>query len=417
MSIRKEDLRSDVHRLLLTAEVGQKDDLLTYSSGHLGPHSLNQNPPHREVEKSFWRRSQGNEGAPNSLQTDVHREEMKGGPLKSNTGETLGESEVRRSKKDQDKPDEDLNRPETVVSSPNSSHVQQETFRSSPDPEKKLKDLSFSDTEGLKTEGHFKTKQVSRLETDEQELWAGGNIAEKHERKLQKELQKLSEHSRPSRDRLAAFSDVFDDVCESSPVFGRILREIKTDYDLYVDHLMASQPQHSSLKVSPEDVCRAKLREMQLEEAGKEVHDLEQEVRGALEENQRARNDSHKLTANVDLEERERTELRTDVSVQSKRLQLFDVWREIQLLEEEMEEKLVPEATIAAADGQTRDVKREIMRLITTNHRLETANKAEEFDLLPLNINMRSDKRHQRRPGQRESQQSHKTDPVGGSTV
>ncbi|CAJ1067787.1 uncharacterized protein C6orf118-like [Xyrichtys novacula] len=353
MSIRKEDLRSDVHRLLLTAEVGQKDDLLTYSSGHLGPHSLNQNPPHREVEKSFWRRSQGNEGAPNSLQTDVHREEMKGGPLKSNTGETLGESE--------------------------------ETFRSSPDPEKKLKDLSFSDTEGLKTEGHFKTKQVSRLETDEQELWAGGNIAEKHERKLQK---KLSEHSRPSRDRLAAFSDVFDDVCESSPVFGRILREIKTDYDLYVDHLMASQPQHSSLKVSPEDVCRAKLREMQLEEAGKEVHDLEQEVRGALEENQRARNDSHKLTANVDLEERERTELRTDVSVQSKRLQLFDVWREIQLLEEEMEEKLVPEATIAAADGQTRDVKREIMRLITTNHRLETANKAEEFDLLPLNINM-----------------------------
>lgn len=40
-------------------------------------------------------------------------------------------------------------------------------------------------------------------------------------------LKKLSGLSWPSRDRLAVFSDVFDDVCEGSPVFGRILREIK----------------------------------------------------------------------------------------------------------------------------------------------------------------------------------------------
>lgn len=41
------------------------------------------------------------------------------------------------------------------------------------------------------------------------------------------ELEKLSAQSCPSRDRLVVFSDVFDDVCEGSPVFGRILREIK----------------------------------------------------------------------------------------------------------------------------------------------------------------------------------------------
>lgn len=40
-------------------------------------------------------------------------------------------------------------------------------------------------------------------------------------------LEKLSAQSCPSRDRLVVFSDVFDDVCEGSPVFGRILREIK----------------------------------------------------------------------------------------------------------------------------------------------------------------------------------------------
>lgn len=31
----------------------------------------------------------------------------------------------------------------------------------------------------------------------------------------------------PNRYRLMVFSDVFDDVCDSSPVFGGILREIK----------------------------------------------------------------------------------------------------------------------------------------------------------------------------------------------
>ncbi|XP_044071424.1 uncharacterized protein C6orf118-like isoform X5 [Siniperca chuatsi] len=344
---------SDIHRLLLAAEAGQKADILTYSSGHLGPRSLTQSQPHRETKQSFWRMSQSQEETPLTLQQTRTKPRA----------------------------------------------FSQKKSNSSSDPEGKQQVCStHSDQEGPNNEGQLKTKQrFGRQVIAKQDLWAGINVAEMHERKLQKELKKLSAQSWPSRDRLVVFSDVFDDVCEGSPVFGRILREIKTDYDLYVNHMMASQSSlhDMSQNTSHEDLGNGKVREMELEDAEKEVCRLEQEARRALEENIRVRNELQNVPAIINPEDIDMknaslsrlqdrgTAIGCTNCVQSKRLQVLNTWREIQQLEEEIKEKLVSTVTTTANERRIKDLKTEIMRLIASNDRLKTTNKD-----LRNNINM-----------------------------
>ncbi|XP_073338507.1 uncharacterized protein C6orf118-like [Pagrus major] len=352
--------RSDIHRLLLAAEAGQKADVQAYSSGHLGPQSLNQTQPHREKMSSFWRTSQSHEETPNPLTlqhtkalTSVKENEMKESSMPS------AEPDVSRSRQDQ-------------------ASDGKQRFCS-----------SYSDQEGLNNKGQLKTKhRFGRQVIAKQDLWAGINVAEMHERKLQKELKKLSAQSWPSRDRLVVFSDVFDDVCEGSPVFGRILREIKTDYDLYVNHLMASQ---SSLPDTVKHTNTSfvlgsgKVREMELEDAEKEVCRLEEAARRAIEENKRVRNELQNVPAikgpedsymkNISLSELPDSAVGCSDSIQFKRLQVLNTWREIRQLEEEIEKKLVSTATTTATESRIKDLKSEIMRLIASNDRLKTTNK------------------------------------------
>ncbi|XP_038593146.1 uncharacterized protein C6orf118-like [Micropterus salmoides] len=402
---------SDIHRLLLAAEAGQKADILSYYSGHLGPRSLNQSQPDREKKQSFWRMSQRQEETPLTLQqtwtkalTYVKKKEMKESPPEFSTGTALVESEVSRSEQDPatDRSShadrEAISLPKIVYCSPNSLPVQPRIF--SRKKSNSLSDLegkqqfcsSHSDQEGLNNEGQLQTKQrFGRQVRAKQDLWAGINVAEMHERKLQKELKKLSVQSWPSRDRLVVFSDVFDDVCEGSPVFGRILREIKTDYDLYVNHMMASQ---SSLQdMSLKGLGNGKVWQMELEDAEKEVCRLEQKARRALEENKRVRNELQNVPATTGPEDSgmkstslsglQDTEISCTNSVRSKRLQVLNTCREIQQLEEEIKEKLVSTVTTTATERRIKDLKAEIMRLIASNDRLKTTNKD-----LENNINM-----------------------------
>ncbi|XP_035848583.1 uncharacterized protein C6orf118-like isoform X2 [Sander lucioperca] len=367
--------RSDIQRLLLAAEAGQKADILTYSSGHLGPRCLNQSQPHRDTKQSFWRMSQSLEETPNPLTPQltrtkaslyVKKKEMKECPPEFSTGTALVESEVLRSRQDQ--------------ATHCSSHA-----------DKREDGKQHFDQEGLNNDSQLKTKQrFGRKVIAKQDLWAGIHVAEIHERKLQKELSRLSVHSWPSRDCLAVFSDVFDDVCEGSPVYGRILREIKTDYDLYVNHLMASQSSlhDTSLDTSLKDLGNGKVRQMELEDAEKEVCRLEQEARRALEENKRVQNESQNVPAIIGPEDSNMKNTYLSGlqdsctnNLQSKRLQVLNTWREIQQLEEEIKEKLVSSVTTTATEGRIKDLKKEIMRLIASNDCLKTTNRDLENDI------------------------------------
>ncbi|XP_069395089.1 uncharacterized protein C6orf118 isoform X2 [Paralichthys olivaceus] len=379
--------RADVHRLLQAAEAAQRADTLTSCSGHLGPRSPNR--PHMDTKQPFWRmsQSQGETLKPLTVQrrqiktlTVVRDKEMRESPSEFTASTNLVESEVLESRQDQTDRlphagrREDGCVPEMVhcSSNPVPSKLRassQKKPESSSDPEGKQQFCSSHVDHGeLNNEDHLKTKQwFCREFIAKQDLWAGRNVAEMHERKLQKELKKLSVQSWPSRDRLAVFSDVFDD----------------TDYDLYVNHMMDSQsaPHDQLLNVSLEDLGRCKEMEMELDEAEKEVCRLEQEARRALQENKRVRNESHNVPALTGPEDSAMkslpdsgTSLSHSDSVQVKRLQVLIMWREIQQLEEEIKEKLVSTVTTTATEKHIKHLKSERVRLIAINARLKATN-------------------------------------------
>lgn len=191
--------RSDIHRLLLAAEAGQKTDILSYSSGHLGPRGLNQ--PHSETKQSFWKSldKPQNPLTPQQTQTKtltyVKKKEKKERLSQFSTVASSVESEASRSTQDQatnvsphtDKR-EDTILPTVVNCSLNVLPVQQKAFSpkmssSSTDSEEKQQ----SDEKGLNKNGQLKTKQLfRRQDIAMQDLWGGINVAEIHERKLQK---------------------------------------------------------------------------------------------------------------------------------------------------------------------------------------------------------------------------------------
>lgn len=192
---------SDIHRLLLAAEAGQRADILAYSSGHLGPRSLNQSQPRRGTKQSFWRMSQSQEETPNPLQARtkalvrVKKKEKKECPSEFSTGTALVECEVSRSRQDLRSSHtdrrEDRSLPKIVHCASDSLPVQPRAFsqkKSNSGPEGKQQFCSsHSDQEGLNNEGQLKTKQrFGRRVKAKQNLWAGINVAEVHEKKLQK---------------------------------------------------------------------------------------------------------------------------------------------------------------------------------------------------------------------------------------
>lgn len=199
---------SDIHRLLQAAEAAQRADIKTYSSGHLGPRSLSQSQPQREKKQAFWRMSQSRGETPNPLRvqqtqrtkalTNVKKTEIKGSPSEFSTSTTFVESEASRCYQATDCSShanrrEDISLPEIVYCSSNSLPVQQRVYSqkkssSSSHPEGKQQFcLSLSNQEGLNNEGQQKTKQQFGSQViAKQDLWAGINIAEMHERKLQK---------------------------------------------------------------------------------------------------------------------------------------------------------------------------------------------------------------------------------------
>ncbi|XP_025753049.1 uncharacterized protein C6orf118 isoform X1 [Oreochromis niloticus] len=395
---------SDIHRLLLAAEAGQKADILAYSSGHLGPRSLNPSQPQEETKSFFWRMSQSQEESRNPLslqqiQTKAKKNEMKEFPPEFTSGTALVEPRVLGSTQDHTShPErrEHISLPQIVYRP--SRTLQKACSQKKPKSPSDLGvnhhfTLSRSDQDGLNDQDQQEKKKCFGWQVmAKPDLWAGKNVAEMHARKLQEGLIKLSAQSWPSRDRLAVFSDVFDDVCEDSPVFGRILREIKAEYDLYVNHLMSFQSSPRSmvpnvllLLQSPN--TSLKVSETELDDAEKEVCRLEHEARRALEEKKRVQNESQNISAAMHPKDSDKKNTcqsglqdtmsvsgYTD-SIQVKRLQVMNVWKEIKQLEEELEEKLVSTVTTTATKGHIRDQQTEIMKLIASNEHLRAISK------------------------------------------
>uniref|UniRef100_A0A8C6L7B9 Translin-associated factor X-interacting protein 1 N-terminal domain-containing protein n=1 Tax=Nothobranchius furzeri TaxID=105023 RepID=A0A8C6L7B9_NOTFU len=301
---------------------------------------------------------------------------MEASPSENTSGTAFVESEVSRSKQDQTKDysshagtigdaTEIDSCPSDVLTNQLKGCSQRESDSLSHPKGSVQFSLSHSNHEGLNNEGRLERKQwVDKEVATKQVVLAERNFAEACEQKLQKELKKLSVQSRPSRDRLAVFSDVFDDVCEGSPVFGHILREIK-----------CSQPLSDSVK----DTDVKEMGEKELDNAPKQVCMLEQEARRALEEKKRFQHELQKISAVIGSEDNLKNTslsmLQDSANIPQLRLQVLKIRKEIQDLEKEIGENLVYDVRTSATERRIKEVKTESMKLIASNNRLRTISK------------------------------------------
>ncbi|XP_072293127.1 uncharacterized protein [Eucyclogobius newberryi] len=374
---------SDIHRLLQAAEAGHKADVLTYSSGHLGPRSLVLNQPREETKQLFWTTSEKPRPSPKPLtprkkQTQNKMKEYLAGVTEEFTSLTL-EQELASDHSSFDAvPGEEtcLNNLLPCMRKPLPRIRPKSAALKKSEKVSKPRGKPFrSDT------GPSKKEQTKNCQDLVKSVWTGMNAADAHEKKLETELQKLSWRRWPCRDRLSVFSDVFGDVCESSTVFGRILREIKNDYDLYANDMMSSlenMPSQRSLK-RPGSAPTPDL-----EDKASEVHVLEQQAREALEENKRLKAELQTVLENTRQEDKRPNELSEwdgesadgcDTAVQSKRRQVSRVWAETRALEEELQHKLVSTDITTAIGKGIRALKTEMVKLMVSNNQLEITNK------------------------------------------
>ncbi|XP_014865758.1 PREDICTED: uncharacterized protein C6orf118 homolog [Poecilia mexicana] len=247
---------------------------------------------------------------------------------------------------------------------------------------------AFVDSEVLRSQQDQARDYSSHAGTREETAPTANRVgvdAKMYERKLRKELKKLSGLSWPSRDRLAVFSDVFDDVCEDLPVFGRILREIKTEYDLYINHMMETHSSQDNVPLQPfvSDIDYFIVSDKEVEGAEKGVCSLEEEAKIALRDNKRAQDelknfpDECSSRRKTSLSRKEDSGMPIDDSntVQVRKLQVLNVLEEIQHLEEEIHERMACAVAIAATERKLKALQAETINLIVSNDRLRTLSK------------------------------------------
>ncbi|XP_048862434.1 uncharacterized protein C6orf118-like [Brienomyrus brachyistius] len=245
--------------------------------------------------------------------------------------------------------------------------------------------LGWSHQTGLTRREQLKMmREFERLVLRKQDLRERNKAAGRHERKLDQELRKLSFDNVPSRGRLCIISHVFDNLCQGSRVLGGILKEIKTEYDLYLNSLLESQADYHGvpMECSQDGGGGSIMGAQDLEEARVEVSRLEKEAWEALEENERVRCElqsvldqpckDEDMTQQVDGQKLGEGSSSSADQLQLKSQQVCNAKEEVQTLERESRESGVSTDTAKQSMG---DAKPEIIRLLASNEHLRNSNK------------------------------------------
>ncbi|XP_064411380.1 uncharacterized protein C6orf118 [Latimeria chalumnae] len=176
-------------------------------------------------------------------------------------------------------------------------------------------------------------------------------------RVLPGELMKIGLVCRPHFGRLQVFRDVFGDICNESILCGDILKEIKKEYDVYLEALLDSQPaaQYQTLQAQLQTLERRAVSTEEVKEAMLRVRALEQEARDALQRNEEIRNEleSELLVSKPPDEDGESVPQRTTDNtkeephsigiadqVQAKRCRILIILEELQELKKDIRENM-----------------------------------------------------------------------------
>nr|XP_014713863.1 uncharacterized protein C6orf118 homolog [Equus asinus] len=209
--------------------------------------------------------------------------------------------------------------------------------------------------------------------------FTGGKAAICHEKKLEQELQKVCVCDPQQFNRLQVFGKIFEDICNSSLIFGDILKEVKDTYELYMTILLESQPtaQYETLLAHFKGLQRRSVKTEDVDQAREELRACVRAVKAAVE-----RND--KLRSELELERvllqsaKEKSEsskkkvmdeenLTLIEKVEKTRCEILNKWDEIQALEREIKTTLVHTGISHITENKIKSIETETIKLDTAN--------------------------------------------------
>ncbi|MCI4376774.1 hypothetical protein PGIGA_G00192290 [Pangasianodon gigas] len=397
---KRSDNQRELKELLRSVEKAHKADIQTYSSGHLGPNRLTHKPLDCRPRKPLWNKPKCKDMGPSRVQERSKMEASVEETIHALHSFTI--ATTRQKPRIQERPESpsgellttDLRGVLDRTELAKLRKAKQESCAVSDTVEQDSCLFTHSHEAGLTWRQRFDTQVLRTKDLTTRKCLSGREAAKRHERKLQQALRKLPASGGPCRERLTVFSDVFDDVCHGSPAFGSVLREIKTEYDLYMKSLLSSQsPLQDKSACTPFGVSTETT---ELKEAAKQVLLLEKEARRALEENDRVRIEYEDAQAKALPDQKEnggsescdtgqcdedvfsevkQCELSSIAQVEAKRQQVWEVWNEVQRLQKDIRETMVSTVTTSTLENCIRDSEDEIMNFAASNVLLQRTNK------------------------------------------
>ncbi|XP_036621737.1 uncharacterized protein C6orf118 homolog [Trichosurus vulpecula] len=209
--------------------------------------------------------------------------------------------------------------------------------------------------------------------------FTGAKVAVSHEKKLEQELQKIHNNAPPEFNRLHVFGKIFEDICNSSLMFGDLLKEVKNEYELYMAILLDSQSsiQYKTLLAQVKGIEKRTVMTSDIEEARDEVKRLVKVAKGALERNEELRSEleleeslSKTPSAKSESPEIEGTEekpLTLIEKIEEKRCEILNKWDAIYALEKTIKTNWAHAGIINITENSIKSIETEAIKLETVN--------------------------------------------------
>ncbi|XP_060609687.2 uncharacterized protein C6orf118 homolog [Anolis sagrei] len=249
-----------------------------------------------------------------------------------------------------------------------------------------------------KTDQFHKFMQVQKDFIVKQDLlendYIGSKSAEHHERRLAQALQYICDCNRPHFYRLQAVSDVFEDICNNSLIFGDVLKEVKNEYELYMVILLESLPtvQYRTLQNEVKGMRKRTVMTHEIEEKRNDIQALMQKSKVALARNEELRHElemeswASQSVSKVGVKDREQQAagtplLSTAEQMASLRCQIIMKWEEIGAMEKEIKDTMTFAGIANIKEKTVKELEGEASKLQASNTFLKKQIKDAESDI------------------------------------
>ncbi|XP_030412577.1 uncharacterized protein C6orf118 homolog isoform X2 [Gopherus evgoodei] len=247
---------------------------------------------------------------------------------------------------------------------------------------------------------HFQRDFIAKHDLLENDI-TGSKASERHERKLAQELQKICDCNRPHFKRLQVFGDVFEDICNSSLIFGDILKEVKNEYELYMVILLDSLPttQYQTLMAQVKGMGKRPVKTQEIEAIRREVQTLVKKAKSVLERNEELRNELEiQLWVSQSPESKtvpetsgdhamklpEEKHLSLAEQIESMRCQVLAKWEEMQAIEKEIRETMTHAGMANTVEKTVKDIEAEALKLNSANSFLQHQIKEVQYNITDI---------------------------------